>query len=232
MKKLFALLVVLTLFCSTALADEILFRDVPWQSTPLEFVSVLENEGTYFNNINAWLADSDFVEIESSYFDVPKWSISDVPVYKLERFDGEKKTVCVAAGYDVERVMAYFLPVYSDGAMNTQDMANAQLYKVRYIIKNFPSGMTVDSAYDDLLTKLNELYGDGTDASGEVYERACHWLGENDTSVSLCRGSSVYVLGVYIPATLVIEYQCPVEESYVQGIIEAYNIAMNVDGGL
>ena len=234
MKKIICtiFITILVLNCITALADEILFRGIPWQSTPLEFASALVKEGTYFDDINPWSASSDFMEIESSYFDIPKWSVSDVPIYKLERFNGEKKTVCVVAGYDVERVSAYFLPVYRDGTMNTRDMENAQLYKARYLIKDFPSGMTVDSAYDDLLTRLNELYGEGTDASGEVWERACHWSGENGTSVSLCRGSSMAVFGMYIPATLSIEYQCSVDKEYITGLIEAYNKAMNKDGGL
>lgn len=232
MKKLICALLILMSLTTTALADEILFRGIPWQSTPLEFASALEKEGTYFDDINAWSASSDFVEIESSYFDIPKWSVSDVPIYELERFNGEKKTVCVVAGYDVERVIAYFLPVYNDGVMNTRDMENAQLYKARYLIKNFPSGMTVDSAYDDLLIRLNELYGEGTDASGEVCERACHWSGENGTSVSLYRGSSVAVYGIYIPASLSIEYQCSVDETYITDLVDAYNATMNTNGGL
>ena len=232
MKKLICALLILMSLTTTALADEILFRGIPWQSTPLEFASALEKEGTYFDDINAWSASSDFVEIESSYFDIPKWSVSDVPIYELERFNGEKKTVCVVAGYDVERVIAYFLPVYNDGVMNTQDMENAQLYKARYLIKNFPSGMTVDSAYDDLLIRLNELYGEGTDASGEVCERACHWSGENGTSVSLYRGSSVAVYGIYIPASLSIEYQCSVDETYITDLVDTYNATMNTNGGL
>ena len=232
MKKLICTLLILMSLTANALADEIQFRDVPWKSTPFGFVSALEKEGTYFNDINAWSADSDFVEIESSYFDTPKWSISDVPIYKLERFNGEKNRVCVVAGYDVERIVAYFLPVYNEGVMNIRDMESAQLYKARYLIKDFPSGMTIDSAYDDLLTRLNELYGVGTDASGEIWERACHWSGENETSVSLCRGSSIAVFGMYIPATLSIEYQCSMDETYVEGLIETYNATMNTNGGL
>lgn len=232
MKKIICAFLTIMSLTTTALADEILFRGIPWQSTPLEFASALVKEGTYFDDINPWSASSDFVKIESSYFDIPKWSVSDVPIYKLERFNGEKKTVCVVAGYDVERVSAYFLPVYRDGTMNTRDMENAQLYKARYLIKDFPSGMTIDSAYDDLLTRLNELYGEGTDASGEVWERACHWSGENGTSVSLCRGSSVAVFGIYVPASLSIEYQYSVDKTYITGLVDAYNAAMNTNGGL
>lgn len=232
MKKLFALLVVLTLFCSTALADEILFRGIPWGCTPTDFVLTLEKEGTWFDDINDWTPSSDFVEIEASPFDTPKWSVKEVPIYELNRYDGENKSVCVVAGYDVERVTACFMPVYSDGTMNTHDMANAQLYEVRYRIADFPSGKTVDSSYDDLVVRLTELYGEGADASGEVYERACHWLGDNGTTVSLYRGSSVFALGIYIPAVLIIEYRCAVDTSYVEGIIDAYNNAMNTDGGL
>ena len=232
MKKLICTLLILMCFTTHAFADEIQFRDVPWKSTPFEFVSALEKEGTYFNDINAWSADSNFIEIESSYFDDSKWSISDVPIYKLERFNGEKNAVCVVAGYDVERVVAYFLPVYDDGVMDTRDVENAQLYKVRYLIKNFPSGVTVDSAYDDLLARLNGIYGDGTDDSGDEWERACHWSGENETSVSLYRGSSVAVFGIYIPATLSIEYQYSVEETYIEDLVEVYNATMNTDGGL
>lgn len=232
MKKLICALIVLLSFTTSALADEITFRDIPWQSTPLEFVSVLEEEGTYFKDINAWSASSDFTEIKSSYFDVPKWSVSNVPIYRLERFNGEKKTVCVVAGYDVERVNACFLPVYSDDTINIRDMENSQLYEVKYIIKNFPLGTTIDSAYDDLSARLTELYGDGEDASGETYERACHWSGENGTSVSLCRGSSASVFGISIPATLSIEYRYSVDKNHIVGLVDAYNATINSNSGL
>ncbi len=238
MKKLVcALLVLCMMFVSTALAEDgkILFRDVQWQSTPLEFVSSLGEEGTYFDDINAWTAESDFVEVNSLYSITPKWTVNDVPVYTLERFDGEKKSVCVVAGYAIERVKAYFIPIYHKGTLDTNDMDNAQLYKVEYLIKNFSKNseyLTVDLAYDDLLERLTELYGEGIDASGEVYERACHWMGSDGTSVSLCRGSSAYVLGVSIPATLAIEYQYAVDKDYIVGLVDAYNEVMNVDGGL
>ena len=41
MKKLICALLILMSLTTTALADEILFRGIPWQSTPLEFVSAL-----------------------------------------------------------------------------------------------------------------------------------------------------------------------------------------------
>ena len=192
----------------------------------------MEKEGTYFNDIHAWSANVTESDIESSYFEDSPWSVSDVPIYKLKLLNNGDETVCVVAGYDVSQVTAYFLPVYRNCVIDINDTDNMQLYKVQYLIETFPSGETIDSVYDDLLLQLNELYGDGTDASGEVYERACHWHGENGTSVSLCRGSSVAVYGIYIPASLSIEYQCSVDETYITDLVDAYNATMNTNGGL
>lgn len=196
MKRVLAMIVCLVLLGSmapSALADEILFRGIPWGSSITEVDAALREEQGFSDGL--YMSDEYYMRrwdnIESR-FDVihndmyaSGWHGSDY---------GDDDTV--VAGYKVGRTQVYCAYGIGEEGTILRDEEDSIFYAASYAF----DVLDFEATYYDLQAKLNSLYGEceETTYEGEGYyasatysgrfnsfEMLSVWRGDNDTEVKL-----------------------------------------------
>ncbi len=192
MKKFTGLVLALIMLCSTASAEEILFRGIPWGTNVLDVLSSLE------------LIDADGVD-KNSGVDVHKLVHvyeSDVEEFGSQRLIGYSSFedcgyICtpviasdmVVAEYKVAWLELQFLFGITDEKVSCKK-SDSEFYSGKYEFR--PDDYV--SAYEDLVGKLTWLYGEPVveeTVENDSYftkhrhEKYARWDGANDTSVLL-----------------------------------------------
>lgn len=171
MKKLVCLVVVISLlFSSTALADEILFRDIPWGSNVSDVLSAMPQ---YSNECDfGWQTRID------------GWNSFNANYGKLK--NGETPAIYYygelsVAGYKVNSITFQFLFSVDDEGMIHRGKDDLRLKGAMYRLEV----ADIEAAASDLQKKLTDLYGKGKASSNEVNNQIVTWYGDNDTGVCL-----------------------------------------------
>ena len=191
MKKKLAVVVAIALvlcLSSAALADEILFRKIPW-----------------FSNHETVMETCDQLDVT---WGNPKTSTGKfiLPTVKEASSNSDRDYPCVCtvsagkgdvslqvAGYDVTSMTLYFAYVPGKDGVIDRDLDDTSFYMARYTLKIGD----YDLASKDLMSKLNNLYGkpktiepdDGCDSDiDQIYK----WTGDKDTFVYLAGDSNQY----------------------------------------
>lgn len=171
MKKYIAVLLVLVLVSTTALADEILFRGIPWGTSVLEFEKQIGCEIGYTElRLPHWSSYSPTSSIDKGTYTIG---------YDVTAGFGD--TLFQVAGYDLDFIFAYFYYGVEDGKINRNPEAS-EFYLSEYIF----DVEDIEGAYSDLKEKMTSLYGEGTEEKGKTSEYyATVWDGDNNTAVRL-----------------------------------------------
>ena len=172
MKKFVAVVIVLTvaLLSVHAFADEILFRNLPWDCSPAD---VKESFGKYL-----YFSDSMCAPLWS-HWDHPGLSSADYSDkhagFRLET--GYPASGISVAGYDIKEARIFFLyGVTEDGQLDRRPDAGRMcgaFYSFRF--------ENVESAYEDLKAKLSYLYGEPEKEN----DTSIIWHGDNNTAVRM-----------------------------------------------
>ena len=171
MKKLACLLVVLMLtVSSTALADEILFRDIPWGSNVSDTISKLPE----YSNSSGFDWDTRIDSWNSFLADYNK--ATNGRVISLSYHD--EMTV---AGYKMQSIDLRFLFSVDENSMICRDETEMELYGAlyRFIVAD------MEMASSDLIGKLTEVYGAGESGVNEYGAKTITWHGDMSTGVCL-----------------------------------------------
>ena len=204
MKRVVAVLLVLVMVCSCALAAEITFMDFPWGIDAEQAGKKLKKVGDYYNcnedswvayweeyNANATMADGAYTYYPAGYALYASFSGASFPEY-FEPY--------LVGGHSVNDIWMWCRYGY-DGEKVLTEIEDSCLYMAEY---NFLV-MDTMSAYEDLKNKLNSLYGVGEETikedTGSVWnesgqhdftyvEKSTTWYGDNNTSVRLEGGAS------------------------------------------
>ena len=170
MKKLACLLIVLVFaVSSTALADEILFRDIPWGSnidTTLTSMGLIDvevyralPEDEQVNNIDSYLLYAPWLYIESFGSGRITESNRYKGGYRYTPIMGRPGNIMVAE-YELKNLELQFMYGVHDGEVSTAKEDAALISGKYYIrIEADKYGIAYDKAYRDLLDKLTWLYG-------------------------------------------------------------------------
>lgn len=185
MKKLVVAAILCSLLFSTAFADEITFRGIPWGSSMSRVeeklsdkqLSVRDEAGMRrWENIQS-VYDPNYFDEYPSGWSGDSWAKTDVAGY-----DAYIKVYCA---YDLK----------ADGSVD-RNKENSEFYAAKYDF----SVMDYDTAYNALKSKLTSLYGTGKETvenykpfyafdgkSGYYHQEAkCTvWNGDNNTAVKL-----------------------------------------------
>ena len=180
-------LVLLVCFSSVALADEILFRKIPWFSnyeTVMETADKLDATwGNPSSSTGKFIID--YVKEASSNSDRDYQCVCTVSTGK-----GVSLQV---AGYNVTGMTLYFAFVPDEDGEIDHSLDNTSFYMARYTL----SIDDYDLSLKDLMGKLNDLYGkpkvieadDGCDSEiDDIYK----WSGDKNTFVYLAGDSNQY----------------------------------------
>lgn len=163
---------------SSALADEILFRNIPWGSTATE-AKQIASDITWMSFGGATFGRLDTLRYEDYSVTDINSDNNSVEYTAITHDDLE------VAGYKPEDIQMYFSLVPDDKKIIKDDEHTA-LYAGQY--KFYPQN--IESVSDDLLEKLTGLYGEPKKLQSEyeflykhysIYE----WDGDNDSSVFL-----------------------------------------------
>ena len=170
-KRLIVVCFVLCLLCSSAFADEILFRGIPWGSTPAEVKALL-----------------DFSVITPTKGSQCSWE-AGMPYGHEKSFEHTgadsftNQDNLQVAGYDVVQVCVRFYYPLVDGVV-VEDDKQSMFYYAHYMIEP----KDVDGAYEDLVEKMTTLYGEGvvynnppSDGWYAYTEECVVWYGDNNT---------------------------------------------------
>lgn len=164
--------------------DEILFRKIPWGSTPNDFSSIVgisSLRGPSEASCYSW-------EWKGNDIGTSLHSLSDSGV-KIYGFPDD----FAVAGIPISSVYAYFLYDIGDDEKPLKDENEAKLYKAEYSFK----AVDMAAAFELLLGKMENLYGTPKknenvtnvwNLSGNDYEQHDEWYvwyGENNTGVYL-----------------------------------------------
>lgn len=190
MKRIIAVVLCLLMLCSTASAEEILFRDLPWLRSIDEVFSelgIFDAETTETTAENwKWLFDSWNNQINGFGTLV----LDDWAIYDDAGFCFHPYMVCPfedVAGYKLTYVELQFMYGMENGEV-FRDKEHAQFISGKYTLR--PDDY--QSAYDDLREKLIWLYGKpireesgkfGWDNKGRKHYSL--WEGDNGTSLLL-----------------------------------------------
>lgn len=196
MKKIVALILMLLMACSTALAEtEILFRGIPWGVTPSEFTDAMASIG-----LKPSYKRSDMPSFERDFY----WTGTLRADYTLEDagfFTNPSVKALNVAGFPVNYMGAYFCNSF-DEEIVYEDQEHAQLYLAYYKF----NPVDYSTSYDMLAGKLNQLYGEGevhrassswsgSRGSHTTYTKWIVWQGANDTACCLWYNYDVYDSG-------------------------------------
>lgn len=160
MKKLIvcilSLVLFITVFSITAYAtDSITFRDIKWLDSYKNVISVCDKiEGAK----PAWIYDLTENARITSWDDTIEHMLDPVP-YAVDNGGVVRRYENVpVAGYTADMDLSFIYPI-ENGKVNT-DTNSAQFYKAEYEIKDLED---FRSAYQDLQSKLESLYGPSED---------------------------------------------------------------------
>ena len=188
MKKIIALLLLLITICSVASAEEILFRDIPWETNIIDVLSLLElidaegvgkDSGIDAHKLVHILETS----IEERIIDFSSFENCGYTCYPVVSSD------LIVAGYDVSWLELQFLYGIIDGKVS-HEQSETELYSGKYEFR--PDDYV--AAYEDLLDKLIWLYGEpvveeaidnDSYLTKHRHERYAKWDGADNTSVLL-----------------------------------------------
>lgn len=182
--------------------NEILFRNNPWSSSWQDIINSL-----YFNDNISTDAMSGYAEIGLSDWNdelilknkdsiyVEKGGI-ELMVYNPTRMDGEKIDL---AGYGIFNIDMYFMYKNSSESISREGK-DSVFYKAIYNLDVF----NTKDAYDDIITKLTNLYGTPkknketrkwrvlNSKDYTEYNESAQWLGDNKTTVYIVRNYRIY----------------------------------------
>lgn len=189
MKKAIAVILVFLIVSSVAYADEITFRDIPWDSSMSEIEKLLDLDFFYTYDeatIRRWKNITEKVDWEyiNDYSD--GWEY----IYM-----GYGEHAIKVAGYDVIMNVACRYGIEENDEI-LKGKSDSVLCSASY------SFDVIDhtAAYEDLKSKLTSLYGEGTEttdvlegyycgvkSSGEYHTtvKITTWIGENNTEAKL-----------------------------------------------
>lgn len=167
---------------SSSNTGQILFRDIPWETSCDQAAAILEAEDIEMNGpreTDMWSYVDDFM-----YKDSSELYESEIGCYLYASLQMEDKPV---AGYPVDQMHLYFayLPG-EDGLLLRDDQHTALLYaEYKLEIKD------AATAYDDLIAKLTTLYGEPESTQHDSFvgliDDQSLWKGTDDTMVSVVR---------------------------------------------
>lgn len=181
MKKIICVVLAILSLITTAFADEITFRNIPWGSNPNQVSEVLQAAGfskVYATN-GAWITsfgDGDFDEFDINGADNAGYDWTDY-----------KTTGLKVAGHEISYMGLEFLYGIQDEGL-LLDIDSARLIRAYYVLKASDKFLV----YNDLKTKLSSLYGEPKVLHREQkYWNESYikindgllWSGENDTAV-------------------------------------------------
>lgn len=197
MRKFACLLVVLVLVASsTALADEILFRDIPWGSNIDDVENHIGSIGYHTSE------DESYLPYWSKYDGDPfglALGSAHYPVGWLSYYMLWDDSFLIA-GYPLS-TMSVWMTYGLDGDNVLRNREDSRLYMAAYTF----SVLDIETTYDDLVIKLTTLYGHGEETienGGGYYadsekvgeyttiERTIVWIGDENTSVRLASCTS------------------------------------------
>ena len=170
MKKLICTLLVFLTFVTPALADEILFRDIPWGSN---VPYVLDAMPQYSNECDfGWETRID------------AWNSFNADYGKSK--NGESPTIYYygdlsVAGYKINSITFQFLfSVDTEGVIHRgKDDLFLRGAMYRFEVAD------IEMASADLTEKLTDLYGEGEQHINELDNQTITWYGDNSTGVCL-----------------------------------------------
>lgn len=171
MKRVFVLIImILGLFGSSAQAEEILFRSIPWGSNMPDVLNAMppysnECDFDWETRIDAWNS------FNASYGKSNNGGIPSIYYY------GDLSV----AGYKVNSVTFQFLYSVDDEGKVQRSKNDMMLKGAMYRLEV----ADIDFASSDLMAKLTELYGNGTKGTNEVNNPIVTWYGDNNTGVCL-----------------------------------------------
>lgn len=170
MKKLICTLLVFLTFATPALADEILFRGIPWGSNVSDVLDAMpkySNESSFGweTRIDAW---------NSFNADYGKSKNGETPTIY---YYGDLSV----AGYKVSSITFQFLfSVNAEGVVERSKdelLLRGAMYQLEVA--------DIEMASDDLAEKLTNLYGKGEKGTNELDNQIITWYGDNNTGVCL-----------------------------------------------
>ena len=166
--QLLILIIVLSLMLSVATAEqEILFRNIPWglSLTELTKLDFMGNSLIYDSS----MPYEDRFIIQYSVRTMLNYATDFDAGYEVKCYTGGGKVK--VAGYEITRINMYC--AYSiDGDVLLKDKKDSRLFAAEYDFEP----LDYQYAYNSLVQKLTDLYGQGTDDSSIVES----WMGEND----------------------------------------------------
>ncbi len=200
MKRVVTVLLVLVMMCGVALADEILFRGIPWGANIIDAESVIDaipDCDIYYvdeYNMPYWEKHSALsigLDASSDYNTGYMMAVMSMGWISPDAFQEFK-----VGGHTVEYMNLYFRFGLTDEGIS-RDKEDSVLILAEY---DFDS-LDYAGAYDDLKAKLTSLYGEGKETVEEsegmgwsedgefekfgVVRRVTVWDGDNNTSVKL-----------------------------------------------
>lgn len=157
-----------------------MFRDIPWHSEKSEAEAILIGQGAEAN-------DASFRE---NILRMNGINFSNTTVGS-DRVDGggvvRRYTGLKVAGYDVSETKAcYIYKLNEDGTIN-KDENSAEFYFGWYVFdsNDFADGPGI---YDDLSTKLESLYGEGSSDESSDYFNTTTWMDAEGNVIRLLLG--------------------------------------------
>lgn len=168
---------------STAFADEILFRNVPWGSTMDEVEKAIPADMYWHNDEDDLRADPAIFYEEGDEFSFKYDAATAGTLASMYIFSDCPKV----ANYEPAEIGMHFVRMPVDGVVTYDDHSNTSMYSAYYLIE--PE--SVEGATEDLIGKLKSVYGE-PDSSDEFVDtvfdtsiKLLVWRGDNDTFVSL-----------------------------------------------
>lgn len=184
----FAIMISLCLICvSNCLADEILFRNLPWGSNPDEMEKELSATGFLYPISSEGMLvylDKYLEELDRSHLDNSRATEQSCGWASAAYNFGEDGPS--VAGYNIGSVQAYFYSPIENNVVN-MDKKAAKLYLAQYNL----SILDYDTAFDELSNKLSKLYGEPEQKLGKTSA----WLNENDAFLTTCDTIRLYYYG-------------------------------------
>lgn len=173
MKRFITIILTVTMIISItsfAYAEEILFRNLTWGCNPDEFKKSLESNNVYTEDhtqLPRWEDIKKDQYIDSVNMMLYIWNAN--PTGHIINLYGLQDTGIKVSSYNVSFVEGYFRYGISDDGHVLEDLSDSELYLAKYEIE----ASNKAEAYDDLKSKLIQLYGTGNEVadnySGTLY---------------------------------------------------------------
>lgn len=171
MKRIIATVLVIGIITGiygVTLADEILFRGLPWGSSIVDFKKAINSSFSGSSNsevsLISWEAYKNYsdrliIDLSSANKLATGWSYAE--------YHFEDNSPIIVAGYNVMSIAGYFM-YGTNGDKLLKDASSSKLYFAEYSF----NVLDVDGAFDDLQQKLISLYGKGETyySEGKAYD--------------------------------------------------------------